>query len=723
MKGISSREIIAWIDRYLADPRLDAETQLRKRWGWIWMVVTCVFVVITSFVELVVLKLWPIWWFGLVFWAGYSIGFPLYRRMKRFDLVINILFTVFIVAALFAMLQTGGITTSLGFIFIGMNCAMGSMLAGNLRWTIGMFVTYCTTIIILGLFQSSLTTPEYITPRINTLSFVGLTVWINACILLIVILFMKDKSRYEKSEAEKLRKIDEAKTKLFTNVSHEFRTPLTVIQGIAEQMEQHPEKWIQNGPEKIKAQSQLLLRLVNQMLNIAKIEADEMHLELIHGDICKFIRYVAATFQSLADTMKVELIQSRQEVPIYTDYDPDKLMHVLSNLLSNAIKFTPPGGIVSLTVSKTFENGKEVVLISVRDTGRGIPEASVGKIFERFYQVPNKHDQTPGTGLGLAVTHELIKLMNGRISVESQEGKGSEFTVLIPISRAAKKVADHGISMISSETAHPEITKTRIEDKTDETDQKSAEKPVLLIVEDNKDVVEYLQAILQKEYNIELAPNGKAGLKKALEIIPDIILSDIMMPLMDGFEMLEKLKADIRTDHIPVVILTARGDFDSKLAGLSIGADHYLIKPFNEKELLLKLSNLLELRKKMQNHFGTLPFQSPNETSEFKPECEFIERINALIEQEMGNEDFGINDICFSMNMSRAQLYRKFSAITNNSIGRYLRSFRLHKAKELLEKQGKNVTEAAFETGFRNLSHFSTCFHEEFGFSPNKLVR
>ncbi|MCE4563099.1 response regulator [Maribellus sp. CM-23] len=723
MKYVSTKDIIVRIDRYLADPRLDAETQLRKRWAWIWMVVTCVFVAITSFVELVILKLWPIWWFGFIFWAGYLIGFPLYRRMKRFDLVINILFTVFIVAALFAMLQTGGISTSLGFIFIGMNCAMGSMLAGNLRWTIGMFVTYCVTIIILGLFQSSLTTPEYITPRVNTLSFVGLTVWINACILLIVILFMKDKSRYEKSEAEKLRKIDEAKTKLFTNVSHEFRTPLTVIQGIAEQMEQHPEKWMQSGPGKIKMQSQLLLRLVNQMLNIAKIEADEMHLELIHGDICRFIRYVAGTFQSLADSMKVELILNQQEDPIYTDYDPDKLMHVLSNLLSNAIKFTPPGGLVCLEVSIAPEKNKEVILISVRDTGRGIPEASVSKIFERFYQVPDKHDQTSGTGLGLAVTYELIKLMNGKISVESREGKGSVFTVLLPVSKTAEKAADHGVSMISSETAHAGITKAKADDRTYDTDTIQAEKPVLLIVEDNKDVVEYLQTILQKEYNLEIAPNGEAGYEKAMEIIPDIILSDVMMPLMDGFEMLEKLKADIRTDHIPVVILTARGDFNSKLAGLAIGADHYLIKPFNEKELRLKLGNLLELRRKMQKHFGTLPFQPQDENSSFKPEGLFIKRINALIEKEMGNEDFGINDICFSMNMSRAQLYRKFSAITNNSIGKYLRSFRLYKAKELLENQGKNVTETAFETGFKNLSHFSTCFHEEFGFSPNKLVR
>jgi YesN/AraC family two-component response regulator len=277
--------------------------------------------------------------------------------------------------------------------------------------------------------------------------------------------------------------------------------------------------------------------------------------------------------------------------------------------------------------------------------------------------------------------------------------------------------------MITSEMVHTEINIPESNEEFEKSDDESSEKPVLLIVEDNKDVVEYLETILKKTYKVELASNGKIGIEKARKTIPDIILSDVMMPQMDGFEMLEMLKTDIRTDHIPVVILTARGDFDSKLIGLEFGADHYLVKPFNEKELLLKLNNLLELRRKMQKHFGGIPFQLQHENTQYKPETVFIKKINALIEAEMGNEDFGVKNICILMNMSRAQLYRKFSAITNNSIGRYLRSYRLYKAKSLLEKQGKNVTEVAFETGFKNLSHFSTCFHEEFGYAPNKLIQ
>lgn len=722
MKIFFGNKAIEWVDRYLTDPRLDSEALLRKRWAWIWLLVTFVFVLITASTTLFVFKAWPLWWFGAVFMAGYTISFPLYRRVVRFDLVINIFFTVITTAAMFAMLQIGGLNTSLGYVFIGMNCAMGSILVGNLRWTIGMFVWYCITILIVGLFQSSLTTPEYVTPTVNTISFVGLAFWINACILFIVILFMKDKSRFEKAEVEKLRKIDEAKTKLFTNVSHEFRTPLTVIKGIAEQMEKHPERWMKTGPGKIRTQSQILLRLVNQMLGIAKIEADEMHLNLIQGNIRKFIYYLAESFQNLAENKGIHLIVNRQKEAIVTDYDPDKIMHVISNLLSNALKFTPAGGRVYVDVDSVTEENRKMVRITVRDTGRGIPKESVGKIFERFYQVPDNYDQTPGTGLGLALASELVKLMGGEIRVKSEEGKGTEFTLVFPVTTRAKVSGDHGISGIRPETIDTVVPKAgnKVEDKN--SLELTGDKPLLLIVEDNSDVVEYLFSVLDKQYNITLATNGKTGLEKALEIIPDIILSDVMMPQMDGFEMLRLLKEDIRTDHIPVIILTARGDFDSKLTGLETGADHYLVKPFSEKELLLKLHNLLELRKKMQKQLGFLPLQHHRGATHHIQERQFIEKINTLIDTNLDDEDFGIKEIGDSLNMSRAQLYRKFSALTDKSIGRYLRSYRLHRAKELLETSGKNVSEAALETGFKNLSHFSTSFREEFGFPPGELL-
>lgn len=617
------------------------------------------------------------------------------------------------------MLQTGGLTNSLGLIFVGINCAMGSVLAGNLRWTIAMFVLYCSTIIALGIAQPYLQIPDYITPEVNTRAFVFLTVWINACILFLVILFMKDKSRYEKTEAERLRKLNEAKTLLYTNVSHEFRTPLTIISGIAEQMTERPGNQNKHEAQKIKIQSNILLRLVKQMLDISKIQAKGIELNEIHGNIGKYIQYIAAQFESLAETNRVELKIQTIDENIFTDYDPEKLMEVLANLLSNAIKFTKPGGSISVSVSEIRTDDGPCVLIRVTDTGCGIPEKELPHIFDRFYRVRENNSQTPGTGLGLAVTHELVELMKGKITVSSDPGKGSIFTVSLPIKKTATIAEDDGISNIKS-VDEPLVTSVHKESAVEKLQNYQPDKPLLLIVEDNEDVLEYLVTILAGSYQLELAFNGKEGIEKAVSHIPDIILTDVMMPEMDGFEMIEHLKGDIRTDHIPVVVLTARGDFDSKISGLEMGADHYLVKPFNKQELVLKLHNLLETRRKMQLKLGVAQVV-PDGKQEYRHELKFMGKLNALLEKNIENEDFGVPDICSAFNMSRPQLYRKFKALTNTSVGKYVRSYRLQKAKQLLATEGTNVTEAAFATGFKNLSHFSAVFHEEFGCSPSEV--
>jgi len=721
MKHTTSKKIITWIDRYLADPRLEPEALLRKRWTWLYMMVNFVGITCTTSFGFV-WEVWPMLWFAYALIISQLIAIPIFRVSKRFDLVINISYMIVVILAFVVMIQIGGLTTSMGFVFIGLNCAMGSVLAGNLRWTIAMFILYCTTIIVLGILQPYLETPGYITPEVNSFFFVLDAVWVNACVLFLVILFMKDKSRYEKSEAEKLRKIDEAKTQLYTNVSHEFRTPLTIISGIADQMDQKKEKWLQSGPYKIKVQSQILLRLVNQMLDISKIEAGSMHLNLIHGDIKKFVRYVIGTFKSLSEYRDIELEININDDSLYADYDPEKLMHVLGNLISNAIKFTSPGGKIAVHVVGNYTRGQELVKIMVKDNGRGIPQEAISHIFDRFYQVPDKYDQIQGTGLGLALTKELVKLMNGDIIVKSTVGIGTEFVITLPVTQEARKEEDHGVSMVHSDTIHS-IIPIHKEDKDYQINpQLSLERPILLLIEDNKDVVEYLITILEDHYILEIAFNGKLGLEKALEIIPDLILTDVMMPEMDGFEMIRHLKNDIRTDHIPVVVLTAKGDFQSKLSGLEIGADHYLIKPFSEKELLLKLNNLLEARRKMQQKLGSITSLPHQGNIHYKQELLFMSKINTLLDNELQNEDFGIKDICRSLNMSRPQLYRKFSALTDNSIGRYIRSYRLHKAKEMIENQNKNVTEAAFDSGFKNLSHFSASFREEFGYPPSELL-
>ena len=710
------------IDRHLADSKLEPEALLRKRWAWIWMVVTCAGVIFSTILFLV-LDVLQAWWAGPAFLLGYAVAFPLFRRFRRFDLVMNILFSYFIIVIFFAMLKLGGIQTSMGLVFIGINCAMGSVLAGKIRWTVGIFLLYGMTIVLAGILQPYIETPSDISHRTSTTIFVVLNLWINACMLFLVVLFMKDKNRYEKREAENLRKIDDAKTRLYTNVSHEFRTPLTVISGIAEQMVQQEGKWLKEGPGKIRMQSQILLRLVNQMLDISKIEAGGMYLDLINGDINKYIKYLTNSFQGLAESHNIALKFKTGSGPLNMDYDPEKLMHIISNLLSNATKFTPPGGNIHVEVFSRKEEDTETLNFHVRDTGKGIPQEAVKHIFERFYQVPDKDDETPGTGLGLALTKELVKMMKGEIRVKSKVNEGSEFIVSLPVTRGAREDADHGIPLVNP-FAVQQILPAKKPGKDKEIKGIiSSDKPILLIVEDNNDVVEYMVSVLEKHFMIEIASNGEQGFKKALQIIPDIILTDIMMPRMDGYELLDRLKNDVHTDHSPVIVLTAKGDFQSKIKGLETGADHFLVKPFNEKELFLKLNNLLKARCKMQNKLKVVPLDTQRDNSPYKQELLFLEKINKLLDGKLHMESFGIKDICSSIGMSRPQFYRKFTALTNMSIGRYIRSYRLYKAKGILERRASNVTEAALASGFKNLSHFSTTFREEFGYSPSEIKK
>jgi DNA-binding response OmpR family regulator len=346
----------------------------------------------------------------------------------------------------------------------------------------------------------------------------------------------------------------------------------------------------------------------------------------------------------------------------------------------------------------------------------------MGHIYERFYRIPAINEQTPGTGLGLYLTHQLVQLMKGNIRVESEEGRGTEFIVTLPVTRNAPFKEDHGISLIHCRSIHSIHTEHKGGNEHEIPHAASSDKPILLIVEDNSDLTEYLVATLEGHFMIELATNGKLGLEKATEIIPDIILTDILMPRMCGIEMLRFLRNDIRTDHIPVVVLTARGDFDSRITGLKTGADHYLVKPFSRQELLLKLNNLMEARRRMQQKLGAFPPTKHKSHSHYRQEQRFLSEINALLEDQLHNEDFGIKEICSSLHMSRPQLYRKFAALTDMPIGKYIKTYRLHKAKSMIEEDGKNVTEAALESGFRNLSHFSSSFRDEFGYPPSELL-
>lgn len=623
------------------------------------------------------------------------------------------------------MIIMGGLLTSAGLLFTGISILFMSTSYQNNRLTVILFITYLTTLITTALLQPRLSPLPEMTPQKNLLFFTVNFSWQAGFTLLLILKNISQKKKLadsKQAEAQRLKELDEAKTKLFTNITHEFRTPLTIILGMSSLIKEKPAEWIEEGTEKIRKNAQNLLHLVNQMLDLSKLEAGAMPLHLFQQDIILQLRYLCESFGSMAWSKHIRLIFKPEMEHFLLDYDADKMMHIVTNLLSNAIKYTKNGGMVELTAGLSKQKNNEF-FIRVQDNGSGIPEEHLQHIFERFYRI--EEDTSPyenGTGLGLALTKELVKLMNGNIIVESPPGEGSVFTVLLSVSNNAMMKEMNWLTGFKYETndQRQEI-QVKIKPESSELNDVDTERPILLIVEDSPDLVDYLIAILKKDYHLEIASNGSEGLQKAKEYIPDIILSDVMMPEMDGIAMLEKLKADQRTSHIPIVMLTAKADIASRLTGLERGADAYMAKPFNEEELHIRLRKLIELRNMLHLRYATMEALPVAENKTIEAEDQFITRIRGIMEENLDNDQFGIHELCSEIGMSRAQLYRKFKTLTDRTVNEYLLSFRLFKARELLVKTDFNVSEVAFEVGFKNLSHFSRAFREEFGQNPSSF--
>jgi signal transduction histidine kinase/DNA-binding response OmpR family regulator len=517
----------------------------------------------------------------------------------------------------------------------------------------------------------------------------------------------------EKQEAKKLRDINEFKDKLYTNITHEFRTPLTVINGMAEQLkEDEKNKQDRNyALELIQKNGTQLLGMINQILDLTRLESGKMTLDLKKGDIVSYLRYLVDSVSSLAHSKNQNLRFLTELENLEMDFDETKMRQLVINLLSNAIKFTPPNGQVSFTVRREINEQTEQLFLSVKDTGIGIPKEDLPNIFSRFFQTDFSQKQSDGgSGIGLSLVKELVKLTKGKIEVESELGKGTCFKIWIPITRLAP-LQDQVRTERSFKLENPFI------------ETLDADKPRLLIIEDSPDIVYYLQNLLGAQFNTEVAINGQQGIEKAFKVIPDIILSDIMMPLKDGFEVCETLKMDEKTSHIPIVLLTAKATVKDRIAGLSRGADAYLSKPFNENELLFTLQNLMDSRKKWKEHFqlqsGDLT--SKPETEDFKIEDAFLVKIKDIIHQNMDNADFSVPHLCRALGMSRTQLHRKITALTNHSTSHLVRSIRLSHAKELLMTTDMNVSEVAYETGFKDPNYFSRTFTEMFGILPSSV--
>ena len=629
----------------------------------------------------------------------------------------------FVLFSFAAVLFFGGILHSGGVVFVGLAGALISLSFFKAKQFRIIFSVYILTVIIEALLQPYLTPQPEVTPKANLILFVMHILVISGVMFATISYYIEQNIQAKQKESDRLKEMDSLKTRFYTNISHEFRTPLTVIMGIADQIKENPDRWLFKGPGKITEQSQSLLYLVNQMMDLSKLEAGAMSVNLKQGDIVGYLKYLVESFQGIAESKHINLRFTAEKNEFYMDYDADKLMHIMTNLLSNALKFTPEDCDVLVSVGLgDSDETQNILRIMVKDTGIGIPADQLSCVFERFYQAEyNAGFNNRGSGLGLSLTRQLVNLLKGTISVQSDLGKGAEFTVELPISRTSPMAEDHGMSNIKPAfVKFPSDSKKVITTELVE-DNQNDELPILLLVEDNRDVVEFLADILDSNFNVHVANNGKEGLEKALLFVPDIIVSDVMMPEMDGFELLENLKNGMSTSHIPVVLLTARANFESKIMGLEKGADAYLAKPFSTIELIAVLNNLMENRKKMQQKLaGYWVYKTPKRISSMKPELSFLQKLHEIVDANLQDENFDIQLLCNMIGMSRSQLYRKFKALTNQSLGKFIRSMRLENAKHLIEVLGLNVSEAAYASGFKNLSHFSYIFKEEFGYSPSE---
>lgn len=520
------------------------------------------------------------------------------------------------------------------------------------------------------------------------------------------------------AESTHLKEIDHFKSSLYTNITHEFRTPLTIILGMTDslQCQAQDQQWkdATQPLDMIKRNGKGLLRLVNEMLSLAKIENNSLELEPEQADVIPFIKYLTESFHSLAQEKEISLLVYAEIEQLIMDFDAAKLATVISNLLSNAIKFTPEGGKIFVYLNNVLVAGHTNLVIKIHDNGKGISNEEIPHVFDRFYQADHSATRnTEGTGIGLALAKELVELMHGTIRVKSVLGRGSEFTVKIPVTTHAPKVSSIQEPLEMVPVASPAAGKI-ISTKTQAQDL-----PIILIIEDNLDVANYLKVVLEHKYQCLHALNGRTGLEIAYDVIPDIIICDVMMPGMDGFEVCDTLKSDERSDHIPVIMLTAKVGFGDRLTGLSKGADAYLVKPFEKEELMIRLEKLLEIRQTLQQKYSSR-FISKENTGSQEPNmmAAFLVKAEGVILEHLEEEDFSVDTLADAICLSRSQVHRKIKALTGQSTSIYIRLIRLQKAKELLTSEDLTISEVAYRVGFKSPVYFSQIFKKTFGESP-----
>lgn len=515
----------------------------------------------------------------------------------------------------------------------------------------------------------------------------------------------------------KLKELDTVKSNFFANISHEFRTPLTLISGPLEKKLENEKlnKEDRDEFEMMQRNSKRLLNLVNQLLDLSRLESGNLGLHVKEGDISLLLRSLTVSFNHKSTTQKLEYIINIQE-PMNGWFDRDAVEKITINLLSNAFKYVSEKGKISFT--STIKDEKLELLIE--NDGEISGDTKIEKIFNRFYQ---KDDSKDGVGIGLALVKELVLLHKGTINVMNTNHRSVLFSVILPIAQNQFSEEERTAKTIESTpfiTFEDSVKAIENDSLTEEINEDS---PILLIVEDSEDIRLFIKNAFKNQYQVIEAKDGKEGIEKALELIPDIIISDIMMPKVNGLELCEVLKKDEKTSHIPIVLLTAKTAEKTQFEGLETGADDYIVKPFKLKLLEARVKNLVASRKQLRDRYSQEVILKPMDISISSIDQKFIERTQAVLDENLTDPDLNIEDFSKHVGMSRMQLHRKLKAITGLTATEFIRTQRLRLAASLLEKSDVNVSEICYQVGFNNPSYFSKCFKDEFGCLPSEYAQ
>ena len=549
---------------------------------------------------------------------------------------------------------------------------------------------------------------------------------------------LKNRLKQESFETQKLKELDEMKSSFFANISHEFRTPLTLIIAPSEQLARLEKD--ESKKEKlqiIKNSAFRLMKLVNQILDLSKLEKRKLKLYCTENELVSFIKGITSSFLTIAEKKNIDLSFNSNKEEIKTYFDKDVFEKIFYNLLSNALKFTKPGGKVAVNISYPIllpdnKENNNFINISITDSGIGISKSDLQNLFNKFFTAYNNNNLTEqGSGIGLALVKELVELHKGKIFVQSRLNEGSEFSVFIPYGKDFLNEDELILEKIEEntnvQTNLDDFIESDLTDKVNENEvfeaSENDDQLIVLVVEDNFELRKYIGTCLKPDYKIIEASNGNEGLNKAIEEIPDLIISDIMMPEMDGYSLSKKLKTDVRTSHIPVILLTAKATEEDKLNGLELGVDDYLTKPFSSKELTLRVKNLIGIRQTLRKKFSSSIVIKPKEITTGSLDKLFLEKAIKIVEKNISNEKFSVENFSYEMNLSHSQLHRKLRALINQSAIQFIRSIRMQRALEMIQKNSGTISEIAWEVGFNDPSYFTKIFSKHFGFLPSETPK